>query len=148
MGSIKVTDLSKAFGIEELFNNVSFEIKKGERVGFVGANGAGKSTLMKCLLGEEEYDGGSVQFDTADTIGYVEQQADMHADTTLYEELKKAFADIQGAYPIINREFVLHAAKGYKYINREEDLGEEGLRKAKMSYNPAILLEKGNVRLV
>ena len=94
MGSIKVTDLSKAFGIEELFNNVSFEIKKGERVGFVGANGAGKSTLMKCLLGEEEYDGGSVQFDTADTIGYVEQQADMHADTTLYEELKKAFADI------------------------------------------------------
>ena len=88
MGSIKVTDLSKAFGIEELFNNVSFEIKKGERVGFVGANGAGKSTLMKCLLGEEEYDGGSVQFDTADTIGYVEQQADMHADTTLYEELK------------------------------------------------------------
>ena len=68
-------------------------------------------------------------------------------EDTFVVHIEKAFADIQGAYPIINREFVLHAAKGYKYINREEDLGEEGLRKAKMSYNPAILLEKGNVRL-
>lgn len=94
MGSIKVTNLSKAFGIAELFNDVNFEIKRGERVGFVGANGAGKSTLMKCLLGEMEYDKGSVQIDPADTIGYVEQQADMHASTTLYEELKSAFEDI------------------------------------------------------
>lgn len=69
-------------------------------------------------------------------------------EDTYVVHIEKAFADIQGAYPIINREFVLHAAKGYKYINREEDLGEEGLRKAKLSYNPAILLEKGNVRLV
>lgn len=69
-------------------------------------------------------------------------------EDTFVVHIEKAFADIQGAYPIINREFVLHAAKGYHYINREEDLGEEGLRKAKMSYNPAILLEKGNVRLI
>ncbi|MBQ8246344.1 MAG: DUF2156 domain-containing protein [Lachnospiraceae bacterium] len=68
-------------------------------------------------------------------------------EDTFVVHIEKAFADIQGAYPIINREFVLHGAEGYKYINREEDLGEEGLRKAKMSYNPAILLEKGNVRL-
>ena len=94
MATIKVSGLSKAFGIEELFNNVSFEIKRGERVGFVGANGAGKSTLMKCLLGEMEYDKGSVSIDEADSIGYVEQQADMHAETTLYEELRSAFADI------------------------------------------------------
>lgn len=67
---------------------------------------------------------------------------------TFVVHIEKAFADIQGAYPMINREFVLHAAKGYRYINREEDMGEEGLRKAKMSYNPAILLEKGNVRLI
>jgi len=94
VGTIRVDGLAKAFGIEELFNNVSFEIKRGERVGFVGANGAGKSTLMKCLLGEEEYDKGVISIDSADTIGYVEQQADMDGAGTLYEELKSAFADI------------------------------------------------------
>lgn len=69
-------------------------------------------------------------------------------DDTFVVHIEKAFADVQGAYPIINREFVLHAAAGYRYVNREEDMGEEGLRKAKLSYNPAILLEKGNVRLL
>ena len=94
MGSIKVSGLCKAFGIDELFNDVSFEIKRGERVGFVGANGAGKSTLMKCLLGKVEYDKGVVAIDPADTIGYVEQQAEMDSEATLYEELKSAFADV------------------------------------------------------
>ncbi|WP_027407481.1 ABC-F family ATP-binding cassette domain-containing protein [Anaerovibrio sp. RM50] len=94
MGTIKVTGLSKAFGIDELFNDVSFEIKRGERVGFVGANGAGKSTLMKCLLGKDEYDKGTIAMDPVDTIGYVEQQADMEVKGTLYEELKSAFADV------------------------------------------------------
>lgn len=94
MGNIKVTGLTKAFGIEELFNDVSFEIRRGEHVGFVGANGAGKSTLMKCLLGKQEYDGGTVSIDAADTIGYVEQQAEMTSSSTLYEELKSAFADV------------------------------------------------------
>lgn len=69
-------------------------------------------------------------------------------EDTFVVHIEKAFADVQGAYPIINREFVLHAAEGYPFINREEDMGEEGLRKAKMSYNPAILLEKGVVRLI
>lgn len=59
--------------------------------------------------------------------------------------IEKAFADIQGAYPIINQQFVLHEASEYRYINREEDTGEEGLRKAKLSYDPAFLMEKGLV---
>lgn len=73
--------------------------------------------------------------------------APLSADTFVVH-IEKAFSDIQGAYPIINREFVLHAAKGYRYINREEDMGEEGLRKAKLSYYPAILLEKGDVTFI
>ena len=65
--------LSKSFGVRQVFNKVSFEIKHGERVGLVGPNGAGKSTLMKCLLGIEEYDEGQVVKDSATTIGYLQQ---------------------------------------------------------------------------
>lgn len=59
--------------------------------------------------------------------------------------IEKAFADVQGAYPMINQQFVIHEAAGYKYINREEDAGEEGLRKAKLSYGPVFMMEKGLV---
>lgn len=60
--------------------------------------------------------------------------------------IEKAFSDIQGAYTMINQQFILDYGKNYKYINREEDLGVEGLRKAKLSYLPVILLEKGIVK--
>ncbi|MCI5584039.1 MAG: phosphatidylglycerol lysyltransferase domain-containing protein [Lachnospiraceae bacterium] len=60
--------------------------------------------------------------------------------------IEKALADIQGAYPMINQQFLIHEASQYSYVNREEDTGAEGLRKAKLSYYPAFLQEKGVVR--
>lgn len=59
--------------------------------------------------------------------------------------IEKAFADVQGAYPMINQQFLIHEASNYKYVNREDDTGAEGLRKAKLSYYPVFLQEKGNV---
>ena len=64
---------------------------------------------------------------------------------TFVVHIEKAFADIQGAYPMINQQFVEHECSEYTYINREEDTGAEGLRKAKLSYRPVFLVEKGKV---
>jgi len=58
------------------------------------------------------------------------------------EVIEKGRKDITGIYQLLCNEFALICAKGYKYINREEDLGVEGLRRAKESYCPDILLEK------
>lgn len=93
MGSLKVIGLEKAYGIRTLFSHVNFEVRRGDKIGLVGANGTGKTTLMRILLGREESDGGQIVMDRADTVGYVEQQATFtHA--TLYEELRSAFSDL------------------------------------------------------
>lgn len=68
----------------------------------------------------------------------------LNADTFVVH-IEKAFAEIQGAYPMINQQFVTHEAQDFQYVNREEDTGAEGLRKAKLSYHPAFLVEKGVV---
>lgn len=61
---------------------------------------------------------------------------------TFVVHFEKALPDLQGAYPMMNQQFVLHACEGFSYINREEDTGDLGLRKSKLSYYPDILLTK------
>lgn len=94
MGILRVEGLAKAFGIEELFNKVSFEVPRGEKVGLIGGNGTGKTTLLRCLLGLEVADSGQVSIPAGETIGYVEQQAELGAGT-LQDELYAAFADVR-----------------------------------------------------
>lgn len=67
-------------------------------------------------------------------------------EDTFVVHIEKAFPDVEGAYPMINQQFVQHECMEYKYVNREEDTGAEGLRKAKLSYRPVFLVEKGVVR--
>jgi ATP-binding cassette subfamily F protein 3 len=85
---IAVENLSKKYGDQILFDNVSFKINRKERVGLVGRNGHGKTTLFRILAGIEEPDEGSIAIPRNYRIGYVEQQLDFTEDTVFAEALK------------------------------------------------------------
>lgn len=94
MGSIKVQKLSKSFGVHTVFHDVTFEIRRGERIGLIGANGAGKSTLLKCLMGEEDYDGGTFVVSEGESIGYLQQDITFSDDVTLRQTVTDAWQDV------------------------------------------------------
>lgn len=68
-------------------------------------------------------------------------------EDTFVVHIEKAYADVRGAYPMINQQFLEHEVSGYIYVNREDDTGDEGLRQAKLSYRPVFMVEKGIVTL-
>ncbi len=90
---ISVNSVSKSFAGEVLFENVSFSIDDGDKIGFVGANGAGKSTLVKILMGEQISDSGDVFKNKFTKIGYLEQYACSDKDNTLTDELLSVFPE-------------------------------------------------------
>ena len=75
MPVLSVHNLSMSFVEQNLFNDVTFEIEKGDKVGFIGGNGVGKTTLFKIINGKLSPDSGQV-FTASDTVvGYMEQHA-------------------------------------------------------------------------
>ena len=93
MAVLKISGLSKSFGIKTVFENVSFEVRSGERIGLVGANGAGKTTLLKCIMGAEEADKGSVKASDGAIIGYLRQDFN-YTSHTIREEMEDAWKDV------------------------------------------------------
>lgn len=67
-------------------------------------------------------------------------------DDTMVVHIEKALTEYEGAYTMINQQFVEHECQHVTYVNREEDTGDEGLRKAKLSYRPVFMVEKGTVK--
>jgi ATP-binding cassette subfamily F protein 3 len=82
---LTVTNLSKAYGRQTLFDGVSFQVASGERVGVVGRNGHGKSTLFRILLGEEASDEGTVSVPSGYRMGHLAQRLHFRHRTVLEE---------------------------------------------------------------
>ena len=90
----QVSNGSKYFGAEEVFENVQFEIKGTEKIAIVGRNGCGKTTFLKCMCGEETFDKGVISKPNVLSIGYLSQKVLTDEDITVEEELKKIYAPI------------------------------------------------------
>src|SRR3954452_18582292 len=87
---LDVRELSKAYDSRQLWRDVKFEIKRGERVGVIGPNGAGKTTLLEVLLGRRDADAGNVRWGANLNIGYYDQRLGMeefHPENTVMEEV-------------------------------------------------------------
>ena len=75
--------VSKRFGAVPLFEEISFPVSDGDRIGLIGPNGAGKSTLLKVLAGEEDPDAGEVSTRKRARIGYVRQESTFKPGLTI-----------------------------------------------------------------
>ena len=80
---VNAQDISKAFGANPLFQNVSFTVSEGDRIGLIGPNGSGKSTLLRILAGDVNPDSGNIAFRKRIRLSYVEQDSTFKAGETV-----------------------------------------------------------------
>lgn len=91
MALLTVSNLSKLFGAEEIFSDISFIVPPKARIGLVGANGVGKTTLLRILIGEETPTTGIVQYARGVKVGYLPQRAELESELTLWQECLQVF---------------------------------------------------------
>ena len=92
---LMVEELSKSFGNNHLFSNISFEIKRGERVALIGDNGTGKTTMLKIINEMIPFDTGKITLGANVHIGYYDQEHQvLHDEKTLFEEISDAYPNL------------------------------------------------------
>ena len=82
---VDIQNLTKSFGAQVLFENISFSIAEGQRIGLIAKNGTGKSTLLSILTGKEGYDEGKIVFRNDLRVGYLEQTPDYNPDDSVLD---------------------------------------------------------------
>lgn len=112
---LSCSNISKAFGSNEVIKHASFHIEDHEKAAIVGINGAGKSTLLKIIVGEMPADDGEVVISKGKTIGYLAQHQDLAGDRTIYEEV------LEIKRPIIEMEAKIRKLEmDMKHVTGEE----------------------------
>ncbi|KEI95307.1 thiamine ABC transporter substrate-binding protein [Clostridium botulinum A2B7 92] len=87
-------NISKAYGVDLILDNLTFNINENDKVGLIGANGAGKSTLFKILTSSLEQDSGDIFIDKSKSLGYLAQHLSLDSKKTIYEEVLDVFHDL------------------------------------------------------
>lgn len=124
---LSVSHLSKAFDDNTLFTDISFDIKRGERVALIGNNGTGKTTILKIINDILPADSGEIKLGSKVTIGYYDQEHHvLDPDKTLFDELQDAYSDLNNTQ-IRNTlaAFLFTNDDVFKYI-RDLSGGERG----------------------
>lgn len=108
---LTVSGIAKSYGANRLFSDISFEVKRGERVALIGNNGTGKTTILKMLNGLIEGDAGSITLGTNVHIGYYDQEHQvLHMEKTIFEE-------ISDAYPQLNNTKIRNVLAAFLFTN-------------------------------
>ena len=92
---LNIHNLSVSFQGEYLFQEISFRLGAGDRIGLIGKNGAGKSTMLKIIAGEQEYDSGQIAKDKDLRIGFLKQDIDFVQGRNVLDEAYQAFEEIK-----------------------------------------------------
>lgn len=95
MSILKTNHLTKAFGADDIFQEIDLDIPHGAKIALVGPNGAGKTTLIRILIGVEEPSSGSVIRMRGLRMGYLPQRPDFNSDHTIWEEMLSAFTELR-----------------------------------------------------
>ncbi len=91
MVEIGINNVAKYYGATKIFENISFEVKTGERIGFIGQNGCGKTTIFKIIMGMEDFQEGNISFRKDVKIGYLNQIPIYDDNVTAIEVIQMAF---------------------------------------------------------
>src|ERR1700676_3445054 len=103
LAMLTVSQLSKSFSGRLLFDEVSLQVNRGDRIGLVGPNGAGKSPLFSLILGETSPDSGQIAFEKSATIGFLPQETAAAADETVLELALATTPELVDAQKIIKQ---------------------------------------------
>lgn len=92
---LQVENFAKSFGDNHLFQDISFDVKRGEKIAILGQNGTGKTTLLKMIQGMEPVDAGTATTGTNVEIGYYDQEHQvLHEEKTVFEEIHDDYPDL------------------------------------------------------
>jgi sulfate-transporting ATPase len=145
---IEVESLSKGYGGDPIFSDLTFTVPRGAVVGLIGPNGAGKTTLFKMIAGEEQPDSGTLKLGSTVKLSYVDQHRhDLEADNTVFEEITGGTEHIEVAGKTINsRAYV--GRFNFKGSDQQKKVGELSGGERNRVHLAKLLRRGGNVLLL